>query len=362
MGDKHFAYGSLRSFMIGSPLRTMSVTIKDVAKAAGVSHATVSRALRGMTNVSAETRRRIEQAASDLGYIPNLAASNLKTQRSNTIGVIAHRVDDPFFSRVFDGIEAVTRQQGYTLLLASTHHDSVRDGEIVATFAERRVDGVIVSSKRFEVERRAALQRLSIPVILINDQSPMRPSHAVSHDDYWGSQQLSEHLLALGHRRFAYLGNADAGSTDANRLLGLRAALAQADVSLDERCVIHAANGELDGGLDAAQRLLTLPIEPPTAIVAFNDLMAIGAMRALEVAGLRVPTDCSVTGFDGIDLGEYVTPRLTTLCQPMSEMGQTSADILLTLIDSQAATPPSNVVLRGKLIVRESTATPPTAS
>lgn len=332
----------------------MAVTIKDIARAAGVSHATVSRALRDNPAVSAETTQKIKQLARDMGYVRNRAASGLKTSQSNTIGVIVHRIDDPFFARVYDGIEAVTRPAGFTLLLASTGHDPDKDNEIIASFAERRVDGVIVCSKRFEQPKRDRLSQFEIPLMLINDQALSGSGHAIAHDDVHGSYELTRHLLGLGHQTFVYLGNEEAGMTNADRECGFRTALAEVGVPLSAETILNASNGELEGGYALAERLLARPTLP-TALVAFNDLIAVGAMRRLTDAGCAIPRDCSMTGFDDVDLAGYVSPPLTTWRQPKFELGRLSAERLLQLIDDPTLPAQYNAKLRGQLVVRGST-------
>lgn len=335
----------------------MAVTIKDVARVAGVSHTTVSRALRDSPTISPQTTLAIKRIAAQMGYVPNKAARNLKTSRSSALGVIVTRIDDPFFARVLDGIEDTLHAAGYSLLLAASHQETAREREIVAMFSERRVEGVLICSAQVGEAQRRQLHTFGVQTVLINNQSPDPADHAVEHDDEDGSRILTEHLLALGHTRIAYLGNATAGVTTARRAAGWRAALAAAGRPAAPAWQIDAPNGRPDGGVLAARRLLQLTPRP-TAAVCFNDMLAIGALRAIEQAGLQVPHDMAITGFDDIELAAYTTPALTTFHQPKYELGQRAAQMLLHLIERRdaSAARPTTVRIQGRLVVRESTA------
>jgi len=204
---------------------TVSVTIKDIARIAGVSHTTVSRALRGHSNISQDTVDRVQQISNDLGYVPNKAASGLKTRRSGILGVIVRRIVDPFFGEVLDGIEGVLSEGGYSLFLASSQRDPEREATIVRLMSERRVDGVIICSTQVGEEHRQQLEQFGVPTVLINNQASDDITHSVYHDDAEGSQQLTRHLIESGHTKIAYLGNARAGRTTEDRKQGYQAAL-----------------------------------------------------------------------------------------------------------------------------------------
>ena len=333
----------------------MAITIKDIAKLAGVSHATVSRALRGNREISAETTRRIKKIAEEMGYVPNNAARGLKTNRTNALGVIVRRIDDPFFARVLDGIEDAAQKGEYSLVLAASGHDDEKDAKVLASFAERRVDGVILCFKRFEGVNRTQLRKLNIPVLRINDQAADNFGHAISHDDSNGAMQLAEHLIGLGHNKIAYVGNSNAGITNERRREGFREAMARARIKTYQEVTVD--NGKPEGGVNAVSQLLAAA-ERPTAIMAYNDMVAVGVIRALKDAGVQVPEDCSVTGFDGIELAEYISPPLTTFAQPRYELGRNSAELLLSLIANPEQATAQSQTIQGKLVVRDSTAAP----
>ncbi len=337
----------------------MSITIKDVAKAAGVSHTTVSRALRDNPTIAATTTANIKQLAKEMGYVPNHMARSLKMQRSGVLGVIVRRADDPFFGQVLDGIEDVTRGAGYNLFLAASKNDAKKDEDIVAAMVEQRVAGIIVCSTRLSAASQQKLVQLNVPIVLVNNQAMGQAAHEIFHDDTHGTRLLTKHLIELGHIAIAYLGNANAGLSNQQRLLGYQAALTEAGILLQPEYIITVDNGRAKGGAMGVEPLLRLS-NRPTAIVCYNDIVALGAIHTLAENDVRVPQDCSITGFDGVPLSAYTLPALTTFHQPTYELGMKSAEMLLSQLsnrDRQNHT----IRLRGELIVRKSTAPPPAA-
>lgn len=346
---------------LGAQERGVSVTIKDIAKVAGVSHTTVSRALHGHPAISEETVSRVQQIADELGYVPNKAARGLKTRRSGILGVIVRRIVDPFFSEVLDGIEEVLSESDYSLFLAASHRDPEREEAIVRLMSERRVDGVIICSTQVGEEHRQQLEQFGVPTVLINNQAAADITRSVYHDDAEGSRQLTRYLIELGHTKIGYLGNARAGRTTEDRKRGYMEEMQRHSLPIPPEYVIEGPNGLADGGKVGTRAYLELN-SPPTGIICYNDVMAIGAIRTLNEAGFRVPEDISVTGFDNIDLAAYVNPPLTTFDQPKYELGCKAAAMMLRLLDKreeELIAPSSDVItLHGKLIRRQSTAPP----
>lgn len=340
----------------------MTVTIKDIARSAGVSHTTVSRALRGHPAIAPGTVSRIQQIADELGYVPNTVARGLKTRRSGVLGVIVRRIADPFFSEVLNGIEEVLHAEGYSLFLAASNRDTEREEAIVRLMSEHRVDGVIICSTQVGEAQRRQLESFGVPTVLINNQASEEVTHSVYHDDAYGSGRMTNHLLELGHERIAYVGNARAGRTTEERLRGYKEELDAAGLAPRPEYVVEGTNGLAEGGANGVAQLLEAA-QSPTGIVCYNDVMAIGAIQMLREAGLRVPEDCSVTGFDNIELAAYVSPTLTTFSQPKYELGCQAAKMMLALLDRQDANGDEQksdiVILRGELTVRDSTAPPP---
>ncbi|MEM7116618.1 MAG: LacI family DNA-binding transcriptional regulator [Chloroflexota bacterium] len=338
------------------------MTIKDIAKAANVSHTTVSRALRGHPAIASTTVTRIQQLADELGYIPNSVARGLKMRRSGVLGVIVRRIVDPFFSEVLQGIEDITNARGYSLFLAASHREPERERKIIEVMSQRRVDGVIICSTEVDETHRQSLERVGVRTVLVHNQAPQDTTHSIYHDDIGGGFEIANHLLSLGHRNIAYVGNAHAGRNNEDRVRGFQQAMAKAGLAIPEDYIVYVDNGHPKGGSEGAERLLGLE-KRPSAIICFNDMMAVGAIQALQQAGLTVPDDCSVTGFDNIELAAYVTPPLTTFEQPKYRIGCEAANMMLQLLDSdndkEPTEPISNMLmLQGELCVRASTAPP----
>lgn len=337
----------------------MAVTIKDVAQRAGVSHPTVSRALRGDSSVAPATTDRIRQIAHELGYIPSAAARSLKTNRTRVVGVVVHRVSDPFYSRVIDGIQDTLYPKAYSTFLASANNDRARQDEILRAMSERRVDGLIICSMFITLEDYIKMKPHGAPLVLLHNRAPELTPFTLYHDDCYGTREMTRHLLKLGHRRIAYMGNTRAGRESDEREKGLQQELKDAGIPRDPRYIVHAAFGQPAAAIEPVQSLLALD-EPPTALVCFNDSLAIGAMQVLRNEGRRVPEDWSVTGFDNIATAEFMNPPLTTFNQPKYSLGVRAANLLLGLMESlDGQDSESNIShMRGEILVRASTAPP----
>ncbi len=338
----------------------MAVTIKDIARKAGVAHTTVSRALRGNPMIAAQTAGRIRQIASELGYRPSAAARSLKTSRSQVLGVVVSSLDDPFFSEILQGIEDEAHQSGYGLFVAASRHEPERERKIVQTMVEHRADGVIICSTPFSADQARLLLDYGRPIVVVNNQAAEDYRYSIYHDDLDGSRQVTRHLVGLGHRKIAYLGNRLSGRTTFDRLAGFRQEMASAGLPIPEAYIHQQDGGTPADGLHAVRYFLDLP-DRPTALVCFNDMLAVGALQGLQQAGLRVPEDISVTGFDNIVFSAYTSPPLTTFDQPKRFIGAEAARLVLGLLRSpleHASAAPEIRLLQGRLLVRESTASP----
>lgn len=337
----------------------MSVTIKDIAKIAGVSHTTVSRALNGNPVIPQKTAGTIRDIASELGYLPSAAARGLKTRRSGVLGVLVSRIDNPYFGEIIQGIEDAIRNSGYSIFIASSSLDPQKEKNIVQAFGEHRVDGVIIGSVPVERGNLALLNQYGIPAVVINNQSARNQRYSISHDDEYGARQVTRHLIDLGHRRIAYLGNACAPRINDNRLRGVRVELESTGYVLDEKLTVNQPGGEIENGAAGMTAIFAAGI-PFSAIFCFNDLMAVGALSVLQQNGLRVPADISITGFDNIPYSAYTNPPLTTYDQPKRSIGAEAASMLLELIRSTALSgthsKPVNKMMHGELLVRKTTA------
>ncbi len=343
----------------------MAVTIKDIARVAGVSHTTVSRALRDHPAISSETIERVKSLALEMGYMPNATARGLKTRRTRALGVVVSHLDDPFWSEVLQGIDAVLHPAGYSLFVSATLRDKRREREVVEELVQRGVDGVILLAPQFNANQYRLLKNYRLPVAIVNNEGAEDFQYSVFNDDIYGIRLITRHLLDLGHRRIAFLGNAVGGRTTQMREHGFRQTMEDAGVEVREEYVLMAPTGSPEGGFEAASCLISQP-ERPTAVVCYNDHMAIGVYSAVIEAGLCIPDDISVTGFDDISLCPYLNPPLTTLRQPKYHLGSGAAEILLKLLDQQhplngerKLPPPEKVALYGELVVRRSTCPPP---
>ena len=336
----------------------MPATIKDVARKAGVTHSTVSRALRGSSLISLETTQRICQIAAEMGYRPSAAARTLKTNRSHALGVIIRNVDDPFFSEILQGIEEVARTSGYSLFMAASQRDHEQEQAIVRDMVERRVDGIIICSTPVSTEQSHQLANFGVPIVMVNNQAAEECRYSIYHDDVDGSRQITRHLIDLGHRKIAYLGNAKAGRSTLDRQAGFQQELDSSGISVPAGYIHQVPGGSPENGLAGAEYFLDLPIVP-TALVCYNDMMAIGVLQALQSAGVNVPAQVSVAGFDNIIFSAYTNPPLTTFDQPKHFIGTEAARLVLGLLDgSEKNAGPKIQTLKGRLLVRGSTTRP----
>jgi DNA-binding LacI/PurR family transcriptional regulator len=334
----------------------MSVSIKDIARAAGVSHSTVSRALSGSPLVSEATRARIQHLAREMGYSPDAQARSLVVGRTRTIGLVVTNITDPFIGEVVQVVENTAHQHGYSVILASSHARREREIAAVEMLRSKRVDAVIVTSSRVGALYQEYLDRLGVPVVLLNSHSTQAGPYtfAVSVDNWHGACLATSHLLELGHTRVAYVRGAADHSDDRDRLEGYQQVLAAAGVAFDPALVVQGT-GRAGGGERALPALLAVD-PPPTAVFCYNDMTAIGLMREARRQGVRVPHDLAVVGFDDIPFASYVSPLLTTVAQPKRKLGRRAMDMVLELMEQEIGDLAgfSDVALQGELVVRQS--------
>jgi DNA-binding LacI/PurR family transcriptional regulator len=296
-----------------------------------------------------------------MGYLPSTAARSLKTNRSQALGVIVSKIDDPFHSEILQGIEEIAQERGYSMIMAASQRDPEREKDIVRSMRERRVDGVIICSGTFSTRQQREIQEYGIPIVIINNQSAEDYRYSVYHDDVDGSRQVTRHLITLGHKKIAYLGNSLSGRTTLDRSTGFSLEMKKAGLEVPKEYIYEVPGGGPKNGLDAVRYFLDLP-SPPTALFCFNDLIAVGVLKGLHQAGLRVPEDISIVGFDNIELSTFTTPSLTTLDQPKHYIGMEAARLILDLLDPLGGEEPPEKkiqILKGNLLIRESTAPPP---
>jgi DNA-binding LacI/PurR family transcriptional regulator len=325
-----------------------SVSIKDIARIAKVSPSTVSRALNADPRISEATTDRILNLARKMGYTPSLIARDLVTQQTNTIGLVMSRISDLFVADLVIGVEQAARRYGYSVFLISSYRDAQREKKAVQSLHERRTTGIIVTGSQIDEGYLALRARFPQPIVLINCRAY---PYSISSDNLAGARQAVEHLVQLGHHRIAYLANPKSRQANLDRLAGYEAILNQVDLPLEQELVV-AGDGTMAGGQQAAERLLALS-SPPTAMFCFNDLMAIGALCALSQAGLRVPADCSLVGFDDLEVAAYCCPPLTTVRQHRDRLGQRAMHMLHQLIQGRDEVQAE--ILPAELVVRKTT-------
>jgi len=332
-----------------------SATLRDVAGAAGVSIATVSRILTGARPSAPATRERVLMAAADLDYRPSGPARALKLRRSRTLGLLVTDIENPYFPEIVRAVEDAAHERGFAVLLCNATDDPRRELAYINLLLERRVDGIIVAASRVGTRHAALLARAPVPVVLVNSEAPRSGLPAITSDNRGGARVAAEHLIGLGHRRIGHITAPATNAAAAARLLGVRDALRRAGIGPDSLALAQG-DGRVAGGERAMSELLERH-PAPTGVVCYNDLTAIGAMRAVARAGCSVPGDVSLVGFDDIDLAQWTDPPLTTIAQPKREMGAWAFARLADAEDPSA--PPrraATVRLPTTLIVRASTA------
>jgi len=338
----------------------MRPTIKDIAKKAGVSHTTVSRALNGDPSISTGTCERVCELAEEMGYLGSAAARGLRTNRSKVIGVIVSRIDNPYFGEIIQGIEETLNQTGYSLFIASSHLESRVEKNIIKAFARQMVDGVIICASSFCDENAAILRGFQIPVVALNNECPEKYVCSVEHDDIKGAQQVTRYLIQLGHRRLAYLGNSLAARINDERQQGFISEINKNGFENEPHIIFNTKGREIENGEEAMKKLLEVnPL--PTAVFCFNDLMAIGALKTANDHGLKIPEDISIVGFDNIPYSAYTSPALTTFNQPKYQIGQESTNLLLESMEHFEKGKPNfsdHRRIQGSLLIRQSTGIP----
>jgi LacI family transcriptional regulator len=326
------------------------VTIRDVARHAQVSVSTVSRALSAPDLVNQVTRQRVLDTAAALGYRPNRAARSLITGRTGNVGIVVPDLGNPFFTSVLKTMQACARQAGFAVFVADSDEDPAAEEELVRAMA-KQVDGVLLCSPGIDDATISALAEHT-PLTLLNRRVPGIP--AALMDSAGGMCQLLDHLVELGHRRCAYLNGPPSSWSNRERRRGLRAAVARHDIELVE---LGPFVPRYEGGLQAADLAVAAGV---TAVISYNDVMALGVLARLRTRGIRVPADLSVTGFDDLVFAAVSAPPLTTVAMPLAEAGRVAVELLLGGLEAGADTWRHHE-LPTHLIVRSTTGAPPVA-
>jgi LacI family transcriptional regulator len=324
------------------------VTLRDVAERANVSVNTVSRALNDKSGVSGETRKRIMEIAEELGYTQNLVARGLVTQSTNVIGVVVSDNVNPYFSEVIQGISLVTQARGLTQLLVNTWFSRSAEREAVNTLVQHRVDGLILFPLDWsQVDEYLRYRLPMVCVGAIPPNAPEKPLDVVAPDDYGGTTEAIEYLIRAGRKRIAYCGPGEDSISGIHRWNGYEKAIEAAGL---QPIFIRLEANTFDAyklGLSADQ------FQDVDAVFAFNDMIAIGLLRAFGERGIRVPTDIALVGYDDIQLARYLTPALTTVRIPKAELGRQAATLLIQRMGGDFLHRSVERLLPTELIVRE---------
>ncbi len=338
----------------------MAVTIKDVAREAGVSVGTASQALRNSPAVREATRRRVLAVSKRLRYQPSALARGLVTRRTHTVGLLISDISNPFFIRAVRAVEDVAQENGYNVMLCNTDEDPTKETQYLRVLAEKRVDGIILATTAGNLAAIRDIRWRRIPLVLFDRELPRTAIDTVKVDGVLGGQLATQHLLQLGHRRIGIIHGPVVRSTGVERLRGYLLALRAAGLR-PEPALVREGNFKQDSGRELTRRLLELS-PPPTALFCTNNLMTVGAIQTLQERGVRIPADLSLVGYDDMEWWTLTNPPLTTVGQPAYDLGREAMRLLLAQIETGSRRRPQRVTLKPELLTRESCGPPPPAT
>ncbi|MBZ0296598.1 MAG: LacI family transcriptional regulator [Anaerolineae bacterium] len=325
----------------------------DVARESGVSTSTVSRALNNYRYVKPSTRNKVLRIAEKLGYVPNQQARSLAGGRSNLIGVLVPNLSNSYISEIIRGIDDELVNSSYNLILYTTHRHQGKESSIVASIANGAADGLLLVVPLLPTTSTYLdeLQQRDFPYVLIDQFDMTKKSAMVNTNNLQGAYEATQYLINLGHRRIGFITGMQGLNSTSERLGGYKQALADNAIALENDLIVEGDFGR-SGGYEGGQKLMSLP-QPPTAIFASNDLSALGLIEAIRGQGLQIPEDLSIIGFDDVPQVSLDYPRLTTVRQPLGEMGRIAVKILLEHIENPVRTM-RQITLATQLIVRDS--------
>ena len=329
----------------------MASTIRDIAKFAKVSVSTVSRVLNQKPDVNAETKKRVNEAIDVLGYSPNIVARGLVLKKSNVIGFIVPDIMNPSFPELARGLVSRARSLGYSVMFFDTNHDKKVEKEAVRLLQSKQVDGIVLSFNQTNYEELENLKKKKFPVVQIYKKSADPAISTIALDNEGSGYKAVKYLLDQGHRRIGHITTGVYSQSGSERLAGYNRALEEAGLSVDPQLIAVGENCA-EAGTDCMRQLLSLE-EPPTAVFASHDVMAIGAYDAIYEAGLKIPDDISVVGHDNLPLSRLVHPKLTTVDTFKDRLGQAGIDLLVEEIET--GRPLNRVeVFSTELVIRDS--------
>lgn len=328
----------------------MSVTIVDIANRIGVSYTTVSRALNGKKGVGEKTRKRIIEEAEKLGYQPNAIARGLVSKSTNTIGLIIPDITNPFFPEVARGVEDACREAGYNVFLCNSNWDKDQERSCLEALRQNRIDGLIINPN--SMSNVELIEKMGIPVVYLNTRIDEGHSTYVGVDNVQAAQMATEHLIQGGYRRIAFAGGTVRSYSNNNRLKGYLAALEKHGIPRDGDLIMNG-RFETESGYEMTKRLFQLE-NPPDAVFAGNDIIALGVMQYAQEMNLRIPEDFGIIGFDDIYASSLPQIQLTTVAMPKTFLGKKAFEMLLDKIHSEEAST-AQYVIKPKLIIRKTT-------
>ena len=335
-----------------SLIKRRRVTIRDVARASGVSYATVSRVLSGYEFVKEATRSRVMEAVENLNYVANLPARSLAGGRSRIIGLLVPNLDNSYVGTITQGIDQELARANYDLMLYTSHRQPSKESFYVSTIANGLTDGLLLIAPLVPTTYLDALREQNLPYVLIDQSDTTEKSCVVEATNWHGAYEATRYLNQLGHTRIAFVTGSLAVRSAIDRLHGYKAALADGDIPVREDLVVEG-DYQQQTGYEVTKKLLKSVDPLPTAIFAANDLSAFGAMDAAREHGFHIPNDISIIGFDDVPQASFVYPKLTTVRQPLEQMGRVAVKMLLEQIENQSWLP-QRVALATQLIIRDS--------
>jgi len=331
-------------------------TIHDVAKQAGVAPITVSRVINNSGYVSLKTRERVETAIAALQYVPNSLARSLRSKQTKTIALVLTDITNPFFTTMARGVEDIANKQGFNVIFCNTDESETKQNNYLTVLLQKQVDGILLVPARSHAEPIKLIQSQGVEVVILDRKVPDVQVDVVRCNSEKGAQQLIQYLIGLGHQRIAILTGPEGVSTAVDRVTGYRQALVEAGLEVNDAFICHGEFTQASGYEMARQVLSIVP--QPTAIFAGNNFIALGALRALRDANLRVPEDMALVTFDDLPLTLVVDPFLTVVAQPSYEMGQQATELLLARLKGETFREHQELILSTKIIVRRSSGLP----
>jgi LacI family transcriptional regulator len=328
-------------------------TIHDVAQRAGVSPITVSRVINNSGYASQDTRERVEAAVAELGYVPNRLARSLRSKRTHTLALVLTDITNPFFTTVARGVEDTASDAGYTVIFCNTDESESEEKKYLQVLLQQQVDGILLVPARSSSESIDVIQKQHTPVVVLDRRLPPDVDvDTVRCENEVGAYHLVRLLIELGHRQIAILSGPVGVSTAEDRLAGYRRAMAEANLGVSEQFVVYGSFNQASGSELMRDLLAVKP--RPTAVFAANNLICIGALQAIQNAGLRVPEDIALVSFDDLPPALLTTPFFTVAAQPAYEMGRRATQLLLARLAKTSPDPCQQIILPTELIVRQS--------